>query len=78
MLAGAENLLSQGSDLRYREECETEPVPQFFSISIYLAYIMGGGCFALSKEGKQLLWKVFLVPCLRFSSTHRAAQNSCR
>ena len=60
MFVGAENLLSQGSDLRYREECEIESIPQFFSISVYLPYAVGGGCLSLSKEGKQLLLKVFL------------------
>jgi hypothetical protein len=58
MLVGAEKFLSQGSDLRYRGECETEYVPQFFPISIYLPYIVGGGCFALSKEGKHLLTSI--------------------
>jgi hypothetical protein len=42
MLVGTEKLLSQESDLRYREECKTEYVPQFFPISIYLPYIVGG------------------------------------
>ena len=60
MLVGAENLLWQGSNLRYREECETKSNPQFFLISVDLPYIVGGGCFALSKEGKQHLPKVFL------------------
>jgi len=60
MLARAENLLLKGSNLRYREECGTKFVPQFFPISVYLPYVVGGGCFAFSKEGKQLLPKVFL------------------
>jgi hypothetical protein len=51
MLAGAEKFLSQGSDLRYRGECEIEYVPQFFPISIYLPYVVGGGCFASQKKG---------------------------
>jgi hypothetical protein len=42
MLAGTKKLLSQGSDLRYREECKIEYVPQFFPISVYLPYVVGG------------------------------------
>jgi hypothetical protein len=60
MFGGDENLFSQGSNLRYRKECGTEYVPQSFTIYVYPPYIVGGGCFALSKEGKQLLPKVFL------------------
>jgi hypothetical protein len=61
MLAGGENLLSQGSDLRYREECETESVPQFFPISVYLPYVVGEGCFAFSKRQETTLIEGFFI-----------------
>jgi hypothetical protein len=57
-----ENLLSQGSNLRYREECEIEYVPQFFPISFYLPYVMGVSLFCplIKREGKQLAPKSFM------------------
>jgi len=56
------NLLSQGSNSRYREEHEIEFVPQFFPISFILPYIMGIPLFCplIKREGTQLPSKSFM------------------
>jgi hypothetical protein len=72
-----ENLLMEGSGSRYREECKTESIPQFFPVSFYLLYIMGVPLFCplIKCKGGTTSTKVFHVSYPRLPGMHRAAQT---
>ena len=53
ILTKVEGFFTQGSDARNREECETEPVPQFLPFSIYLSYVMGVPLFRFLSKGER-------------------------